>query len=526
MKPERLFIFFLFLSGLSSAPPLRIPIKITGSFGEYRNDHLHAGVDLSTYASTGHDVLAIKEGWLYRIKKRDTGEGNTVYLKHPDKTISVYAHLEDFSPKIEAFINQKKPFDIFPDTRISFEEGEVLGYTGESGRGFPHLHLEIRSKLSKALDNSMFIDGIKDRKSPVITNIELIPILREGDRINVEIKDNSPVEVEVPYPVGIAIEGYDLFDSSQAKCHIPEWKIFDSKDLIYHSRMKTIQHTRNYASAMHFIRDSTNLSPTRYLYKLYRDFTQQSPFILKAKNNGILGPGLHKIRIEGLDFHGNSQEILLSIKVRDSPVPKIKTYNGKHLFRKGPFELNLQKDGVSVDARVRLTLLPLDFLKEKSPLLGLEIAPDYLFFTKKASLQYKTPVDGKEYFLRWNPVEKNWEPALSEKAEGVLKTSITLPGKYLVARDTNPPSLDTSIQTLKAKRKTFYYIGAEDKESGIDPKSLDFQCNSNTLEAEFDPDRKWIRWSSIPCLSAQINLCDRVGNCLFQAVGEQERSPE
>lgn len=496
---------------LAAAPPLKIPIRVTGSFGEFRNDHLHAGIDFSTLSSTGHDVLAVKKGWLYRIKKRNTGEGNTIYLKHADETISVYAHLEDFIPKIESLAKHEIPYDFFPKEKLYFQEGETIGFSGESGRGFPHLHFEMRSSMSRALKSSMYVDGVSDTKKPELLTLQLVPFLIDEKPIHSPIDPKE--EIQVNHPVGIAIQAFDEFNNSQSKCHIPEWRIYDHENLIYHSKMESVNHSRDYASAMHFLRNSTNLSPTVYVYKLYKDFTHTSPFIVYARDNGVLGPGLHDLRIEAEDFYGNVSKTSLKVRVKNSQIPQLRPYSGQLEFQEGPFKLILNKDGASSDSLPKLTLNnPRDELNNRG-LIGLDISPNYLFFPKKAKLRYMTPIEGKEYFLRWNPTERLWEPIPFIKKSSTLDTEISLSGRYLIARDLQPPAIDTKIHLLRAKRRVFYYIKADDQDSGVDEQSLGFKCLESKIKAQFDPDRNWIRWSSGNCSTIWIKLCDKVGNC-------------
>ena len=62
-----LFIFFINLS-LSSqlkkdwTPPIEIPIQLSGTFGELRNNHFHAGLDIKTQGRQGIPVKSIKAG--------------------------------------------------------------------------------------------------------------------------------------------------------------------------------------------------------------------------------------------------------------------------------------------------------------------------------------------------------------------------------------------------------------------------------------------------------------------------------
>ncbi len=87
-------------------PPLDIPLKLSGTFGEFRATHFHAGIDIKTQGKEGFDVRAIKAGSLKRINVSISGYGKCLYIQHADGTTSVYAHLQKFAPKIEAYIKK------------------------------------------------------------------------------------------------------------------------------------------------------------------------------------------------------------------------------------------------------------------------------------------------------------------------------------------------------------------------------------------------------------------------------------
>jgi len=86
---------------LNQHPPLKIPLRYSGTYGELRPNHFHAGVDLKTQGREGFPVYAVEDGFLSRIKVETGSYGKVVYLDHPklNKT-TVYAHLNRFSPKI------------------------------------------------------------------------------------------------------------------------------------------------------------------------------------------------------------------------------------------------------------------------------------------------------------------------------------------------------------------------------------------------------------------------------------------
>jgi murein DD-endopeptidase MepM/ murein hydrolase activator NlpD len=80
----------------SYTPPVKIPILLSGNFGEIRSDHFHSGIDIKTQGTTGHHVFAVEEGYVSRIKVQANGYGKYIYLAHPNGTTSVYGHLDKY----------------------------------------------------------------------------------------------------------------------------------------------------------------------------------------------------------------------------------------------------------------------------------------------------------------------------------------------------------------------------------------------------------------------------------------------
>ena len=76
MKP--LFLLFLWVSFLSFSQekypknyfqnPLDIPLELSGTFGELRSNHFHAGLDIKTQGKVGFKVFAVADGYISRIK--------------------------------------------------------------------------------------------------------------------------------------------------------------------------------------------------------------------------------------------------------------------------------------------------------------------------------------------------------------------------------------------------------------------------------------------------------------------------
>src|SRR4029434_2822999 len=106
MRARRLLLWALLpaasavvMASRSSAPfhpPLHGSPTLVASFAEYRPDHLHPGVDLSTGGRTGLPVYAVMGVEIFRLNVALMRYGRAIYLRHADGRISVYAHLEGF----------------------------------------------------------------------------------------------------------------------------------------------------------------------------------------------------------------------------------------------------------------------------------------------------------------------------------------------------------------------------------------------------------------------------------------------
>ena len=189
MKNKFLILFIIFLisfnsisqtNSLNSSSPLNIPLIISGTFGELRSNHFHAGLDIKTNGKEGYQVKSLNRGYIDRIRVSTSGYGKALYIKHPNGLTSVYAHLSKFSSKIESFVKsnqyKKKTFEIqlFPkDNEIKVKAGEVIGLSGNTGGSSgPHLHFEIRdSKNQKTINPLSYLDNIKDDRKPSIRSL-------------------------------------------------------------------------------------------------------------------------------------------------------------------------------------------------------------------------------------------------------------------------------------------------------------------------------------------------------------------
>ena len=207
---KKIILILLFASFTSSAQnkyptnyfrsPLDISLHLSGTFGELRNNHFHAGVDIKTKRKTGFPVYAAADGYVSRIKVAIWGYGKAIYISHPNGYTSVYAHLSKFGDGIQEYVKniqyQKESYEtgnIYPaENEITVKKGQVIAFTGRTG-GFvaPHLHYEIRDTKTEHIINPLLFGlKIKDSIAPRINKLIAYPI-GEGSRINRSVKKQT-----------------------------------------------------------------------------------------------------------------------------------------------------------------------------------------------------------------------------------------------------------------------------------------------------------------------------------------------
>ena len=137
--------------------PLEIPLILSGTFGELRPNHFHAGLDIKTQQREGLNVLASADGYISRIRIAHWGYGKALYITHSNGYTTVYGHLQKFSDRIETYIKKQQykneSFEIqaYPSAaELPIKKGEIIALSGSTG-GFmgPHLHFEIRDSASE-----------------------------------------------------------------------------------------------------------------------------------------------------------------------------------------------------------------------------------------------------------------------------------------------------------------------------------------------------------------------------------------
>ncbi|MFZ9942172.1 MAG: M23 family metallopeptidase [Bacteroidia bacterium] len=222
-------------------------ISISGSFGEFRGNHIHAGIDFKTGKKEGIPVLAATDGYVYRILVSRTGYGKAIYLNHENNLTTVYAHLRAFSSIVEDTVSnlQKKQrhfeIDHFPTKMaIKVKKGQVIGYSGNSGSSEgPHLHFETRNTaLEMPFDPSMVGISYPDQIPPSIQRIFLYDLQQPQMIFPLPNPRSFQINQQDTIPIGpftvLGLEAFDLAGNEPNRLGIRSIKVYlDNQPFLY-----------------------------------------------------------------------------------------------------------------------------------------------------------------------------------------------------------------------------------------------------------------------------------------------------
>lgn len=350
--------------------PLRFHNGVSSSFQEFRSNHFHGGIDLRTKQSTGHPVVAISDGYIFRIRVVKRGSGRGLYLKHTDGNISIYYHLDHFEPRLENIVSRlrrskkKKYFgNYFLKKPVHFKKGQIIAYSGETGSGSPHLHVEVRNAKDVALNPFKLLTfPAQDNNFPVFKGVLLRN--RHTASVNGTVgetylrfqKDNDGT-YRLKQPL-LLTGAFDLllnaYDRSDSGNHMAPYQITVLLDnrTCYHLVFDRFKRDDN--NQLGFVYDMYYTNASSYHYNL---FSQQG-FALEREKQSLeslyqeLDFGKHELRILMEDNYQNmSVGVVPFFKVRP---PSFRASRIKHNIMEDKISLRIDELNADPEGRIKI----------------------------------------------------------------------------------------------------------------------------------------------------------------------------
>ena len=543
-------IFLLFSISLLSSQkdqsklisPLDIPLAISGTFGEIRSSHFHAGLDIKTGGKQGLKVRTVLDGSVSRIRVSTTGYGKAVYIDHPNGTTSVYAHLKNFSPKIESYIKEaqyeKESYAIqkFPKNELAVLKGEVIGFSGNTGGSSgPHLHFEIRDTKNQMPFNPMIFNiDVVDTKKPVIQKLFLFHENNFGEDIitqKIELKKISDGLYKAPKiytsgKIGIGLQMYDNQDLSLFnKNGIHSIKIFMDDKIISDYNYNNIKFDDS--QYLNLLIDYKEFKSKKIrVQKLFNPNNSNISFIDKDEKNGKFSIEENKsydLLIEISDFKKNTSRIEMKITGRETNFI-YPTIEGELILPENEYLFKFKDQTVHLKKNTFYYPTRLNVYKDHD---SIKINPDISLFKKSFSIEffankYDSISKRQSFIARLNKKKKiAYSPTIIK--DSIFITKSVQAGTYFLAKDSIPPKIKP-INFKKNQwlsKSKFLKIKIEDDLSGI--KSYEGEINGKWVLFEYEPKNKNLTYNfnDLKFKSGKqdlkLKVTDNVGNeSIFQ----------
>lgn len=303
---------------------------LSSTFGETRSAHFHAGLDIKTWGREGYKVFASRDGYLSKLIITNQGYGKAIYLKHFDGTYTVYAHLQRFNSEYQAIADSIRINELdysytfeqsFEDKKLMVKQGDVIGYTGSTGIGPPHLHFEIRNSLNQPINPLSSNLAVQDTISPVFSSLLIEPL-----NINSKVfssyypSEIKPISVKndttyfdtvfVSGDIGLSANVYDQANQVNNKYAVYDLKLNSNIGNLYHEQINLFDFSD--ADKMFVNRVPSPDNNRRRFQRLFDQEKYQHPFLIyesKSQNSEFT---LYEIIAE--DYYGNQAVAIVPVK--------------------------------------------------------------------------------------------------------------------------------------------------------------------------------------------------------------------
>ncbi len=502
--------------------PLDVTLILSGSFAELRTNHFHSGLDIKTQQRTGLNIYAAAEGYVSRIKIQHYGYGKALYITHPNGYTTVYGHLQEFAPRIEAYLKAKQyekesyEIELLPSPEeLQIMSDEIVAYSGNTGgSGGPHLHFEIRDQQERTLNPLLFGLSIKDSKPPSLISVFAYPkdekssVNNSNRRVELRLipTKNNDYKVEgikAFGDIGFAVGSFDQLDLAANKNGLNNIQSFYNGNKkfeidFFRFSFAESRHINKYIDYEYY---KTKRSHLQKLFvekgnvlSMYKDLDEDGYIKIEDGDSSI-----YKVRLQ--DFAGNESWLTIPItgKKPDSIPSKPENKKNYYVFSDQTTTLNDKNVSVYFPANSFYEDTFIDF-KVNNDTLYLD--KDVIPLQKNVTIQYDISnynnQEKDQLYIAELLGYKKYPSYLSTKRkDNILTASSNALGSYALVLDTTKPKISPiNFQDGKWLSKYRYLtLKITDDLSGIGNYRatingkwilMEYEYKNNTLTFDFN----------------------------------------
>ncbi|MCB1141673.1 MAG: M23 family metallopeptidase [Leptospiraceae bacterium] len=515
---------------------------ITGSFAEFRKYYFHRGLDFATEGRTGVPIQALTSGKIATIQSLRYSIGNAIILKHDDGFSSRYGHMEKFSEKvltnlpepIRKKIQDREDFvaEILPDSEIKIEKGEVIGYSGDTGIGPAHLHVEL-FKEDHYYNPADFLDTSSQSGDLFVTELTFQPLNGESFlngshlplrvKLNKSGKDYIPVDknpILIKGNAGIYLSGYQKSGRAN-RIGFQKIQVLLNKELLQTLDFSKIPSHQMIRSCFVFDNFKSKMSGRPFRYTLFlREEKALDVFQNSLKHSGVIQsdkiiPGqTNQIELNLQGLNKIESKVILTLESDTKDYPPIQSTEKIFNVYPNTFNSIFSEDRIaeaffpahSVFSSEYFTVTQKDLkysepgITQITPVYG--VRPDFREFDKGYELYLrlapppaKLPEKIGLYSVNSKGVILSYLPFASlNTISHIFKHHSRTTGYYAVFTDHSPPKINVigynSGHTFNNSNFRLLLRG-RDSGSGIPQNGITVTIDGNPAKVDYEPEKMY-----------------------------------
>lgn len=328
--------------------PTLLQPDIVANMGELRPNHWHMGLDVRTNQKENQRVVAAADGYIAFVGIESLSWGRWIIINHPNGLSTLYGHLNNFRPDLEAYVKnyqyQQESWEThltIPAGKFPVKKGDFISFSGSTGGSQgPHVHWEIiDTKSARRLNPDLFGMPITDHSAPTITKVVLY------DRNNSTYDQHPSVfpvarSADATYTIpggilntalnnlGFAIQAYDTWGRAGSRIGIYSARLFlDDREISsFYIDSISYSDTRYLNAQIDYKMKTTGGGWVQHVSRLQGDRGSVYYDLGRGRNTiKLTDHEEHQVRIVVSDTRGNATTLAFRIKNSGTPPPE-KTY--------------------------------------------------------------------------------------------------------------------------------------------------------------------------------------------------------